>query len=268
MTLILDIDGWDSDAGVGFKVTQAAPRRAMPTRGWQTAQTVVPEHALLSTAPLYDLRGFEVQGFVETTSAALHAAALDELKARLKGQVASTTRNEVALEFDDRAGKEYVCRVTDVTTEPVSDARLFVDWVTVRCILLDPFLRDSSASSVNGITTATDIPLGTAPSWPTLTINAAFTNPRIDLKNSTGSVIKTLEFTIDSTTESITDLIIDMQAGTIVDNNGANRHSHRNSGGNFPWLIDPIDGVYWTSSWPMLETTSGTLDVSYTKLYE
>jgi hypothetical protein len=159
-------------------------------------------------------------------------------------------------------------RVTGVATEPVTDARLAVDFVTIQAVMLDPFLRDSSASSVNGITAATAIPVGTAPSWPTLTINAAFTDPVIQYKNSTGSVVKTLSFTISSASEGITDLIVDMQAGTIVDNAAANRHSHRVSGGNFPWMIDPKDGVYWTSAWPTLECSSGTLDVSYTKRYE
>jgi hypothetical protein len=268
MTIVMDVDGWDSDAGVGFKVTEASPRRDSPSRVWQVAQTTAPEHTLLSPTPLFDLRPFEVRGFVESATTAAHLSALDELKARLKGQVASSTPNEVALEFDDRAGKEYVVRVVDVTTEPVNSARTAVDFVTIRSVMLDPFLRDSSASSVNGITTATAIPVGTAPSWPTLTINAAFTDPVILYKNSTGSTVKTLSFTIDSTTESITDLIIDMQAGTIVDNNGANRHSHRDSGTNFPWMVDPADGVHWTSTWPTLECSSGTLDVSYTKRYE
>jgi hypothetical protein len=264
----MDIDGWDSDAGIGLKVISAAPRRDSPSRAWQVAQTSAPEHALLSPTPLFDLRGFEVRGFVESATVAAHATALDELKARLKGQVASSTPNEVALEFDDRAGTEYVVRVTGVATEPVTDARLAVDFVTIQAVMLDPFLRDSSASSVNGITAATAIPVGTAPSWPTLTINAAFTDPVIQYKNSTGSVVKTLSFTISSASEGITDLIVDMQAGTIVDNAAANRHSHRVSGGNFPWMIDPKDGVYWTSAWPTLECSSGTLDVSYTKRYE
>jgi hypothetical protein len=269
MTIVMDVDGWDSDAGVGFKVTEAAPRRDSPSRAWQVAQTTAPEHTLLSPVPLFDLRPFEVRGFIESATAAAHVSALDELKARLKGQVASSTRNEVALEFDDRAGKEYVVRVVDVTTEPVNQARTAVDLVTIRSVMLDPFLRDSTPTTVNGITTTpTDIAIGTAPSWPILTINAAFTDPRIDLKNSSGSVVKTMSFTIDSATESITDLIIDMQAGTIVDNTGANRHSHRDSGGNFPWMIEPQDGVYWTSAWPTLECSSGTLDVSHTKRWE
>ena len=264
----MSVDGWDSEAGVGFKVLEAAPRRDSPSRAWQIAQMTVPEHALLSTPALYDARLLEVTGLVENTTAANHASDLDQLKARLKGQVASSTRNEVALEFNDRASKEYIVRLVSVVTEPVNSTVLYIDRVTILALMLDPFLRDSSVSTVTGITTATAIPLGTAPSWPVLTINAAFTDSRIDLKNSTGSVIKTLEFTIDSATESITDLIIDMQAGTIVDNLGASRHSHRNSGGNFPWMIDPRDGVYWSSTWPTLETTSGTLDVVYTKRYE
>ena len=265
----MSVDGWNSSTGIGFNVVEANPRRAAPGRNWQVAQSALAaEHILLSDVPLFDLRPLVIQGLLQNASEANQATDLDELKGRLKGGVNSAVRNVVDIEFSDRASKEYKARLVGVDVETVTTARTTADLVTISMVLLDPFLRDSSTSSVNGITTATAIPIGTAPSWPTLTINAAFTDPEIIYKNTAATTLKTLSFTISSAGEGITDLIIDMEAGTIVDNAGANRHSHRDSGSDFPWMLDPLAGETWNATYGTLECDSGTLDVVATKRHE
>jgi hypothetical protein len=266
----MSVDGWNSSTGIGFNVVEANPRRAAPGRSWQVAQSALAaEHILLSDVPLFDLRPLVIQGFLANASVANQATDLDELKGRLKGGVNSAVRNVVDLEFSDRASKEYKARLVSVDVETVTPARTTADLVTINMVLLDPFLRDSSTSSVNGITTATAIPIGTAPSWSTMTINSPFTDPEIIYKTTGGATtLQTLSFTIDSATEGITDLIINHETGTITDNAAANRHSHRDSGSDFPWMLDPLAGETWNSTYGTLECDSGTLDVVTTKRWE
>jgi hypothetical protein len=47
-----------------------------------------------------------------------------------------------------------------------------------------------------------------------------------------------------------------MDAGTIVDQASANKISERVVGTDFPFTIDPRDGVFETSAWPQCKLTN------------
>lgn len=266
----LYIDNFDTTTIGVLGIVNAEERRFGPSRSWLS--DFVPgaiEGALLSQDERLDSRELRIELYLEGTSTANYYARLDELKARLRGNVSSAEKGVVDLEFDDRLGLAYKARL--LTVEPsmafADDPVLSRDIVKVSMELLDPYLREQSESSVGSIVNSdTAIPLGTGPSYPRLRIAGAFTNPTITYKSSGGTTLKTLGLTLTKSGGQWVE--IDMRLGTIVDNASANQQGARNSGSDFPWYLDPRDGTYWSSAWPTLRCSSGTLTCYYFKGYE
>lgn len=275
MAVNLLIDDFDTST-IGVNLLAFSARRAGPSRTWAVDRMPGrPEAVLLDTRPQYETRLLEFELLLRGTSLSNYLARLDELRARLKGGVspASGTANEVEIETSDNASKVFRARYMSGLSEPVTTAVTSADRHQIVMLLLDPFLRDESVTTQTGITAATAIVLGTAPSWAVLRQHgdaAGVGDVTILYKNFTGGTVKTLRFVFSPTlgTGDWVDIDMDAGMGTVVDNLGANRIAERVSGSQFPWMLDPNDGNHWNAEYPTLETNDGTLDVTLTKRWE
>ena len=270
MSLALIVDDYDL-SNIGVTVLAADPRRGGAPMRYAVEQVADrPEGVLLNSEPQYESYTVDIEILLQGTSIANYYTRLYELQARLRGQVTGVERGVVELEWDDQTSKVFRARLLSMTPTRMNDVLLTADRHVLSFLLLDPFRRDESTSSVNGITTATAIPLGSAPCWPVIRLNGdagGVGAVTILYKTSTGTTRKTLSFTFAPTLGAADWVDIDMEAATIIDDASANRRDERTLGTDFPWMLDPRDGVYVSSSWPTLETSDGDLDVTYTKRY-
>ena len=147
--------------------------------------------------------------------------------------------------------------VTDVEVQPdghpaaATDARV---QVTVECPtpywrVAEPTIRNLTQPS-----TPYALPLGTAPSTPIFWMSVPATNPIITYMDASGTAVKTLTPTV--TMVANTDwLQIDMRTSlmTLVQSGVSSNVTAFT--GDFPWALDPQDGDWSTSQWPLLKST-------------
>jgi phage-related protein len=133
----------------------------------------------------------------------------------------------------------------------------------------DAIWRDSAGPIVVSAPTAAtryNLPLGTAPSTPRLTVLGAATTPTVTIRDSGGTAQVTLVFATLASTDT---LEVDCAAGTITkyaSGTAANGISQLTSG-TFPFRLDPAWGDYGNSRWPTVETSDGDVEVLYSKRF-
>lgn len=255
------VDGWSS-SNVGFGVFSADSRRTSPPREWVT-ETVSqrPERALMAPEPEYGRRRLRVSGHLAASNSTEFDSRRNELLARMD------RRSEVEISFSDSTDLTFFARLSAATHEHLTKRSLADDKVDIEFELVRPWKYDKTTTVTTGISTgAVAIALGTAPTRDvTLRLDGPFTNPSIVYENSTGGTEKTLSFTLSKSSGEW--LEIDMDAATIVDESSNSQQDKRDTGTDFPFALDPRDGQFWTSSWPRLRTTSGTLKATVRKAY-
>lgn len=139
---------------------------------------------------------------------------------------------------------------------------------TITFLCANPYQWDMSPTTV-AFTTATDIPLGTAPSagrddWAAIiTITGAATNPTLTYKDYTGATVGTMAFTL--TVAAGDSIVIDCGRRTvnkIVSGVTSNAISTLAAGYAFPALA-PDDASFASSLWPTLAASAGTGSITY-----
>lgn len=145
--------------------------------------------------------------------------------------------------------------------------------VELEFLLVDPYAYAVAATTIGFGATPVAVPLGTAPSrgrewWSAVvTIAGAATTPTLTEYDATGTALRTMAFT---TSPTATDAIeIDLGRGlvtAIASGVRSNGYANLTAGFEFPRL-DPADGDWYASAFPMLSVSSGTGSVRYFKGY-
>ncbi len=212
-------------------------------------------------------RVLRLDGYAESTTLTGATTVLDRVKAAVGTgivEIRSAWREDVVVRgvlVSHRAG-------------PRSDGWTGQLTVSLEFLLADPLAYALSPSVVAIGATATPIPLGTAPSigrdgWSAiLTIVGAATTPTVTESDASGTALRTMVFSGWSPTAS--DAIeIDLGRGLVtritagVRSNGM---ADLTAGWEFPRL-DPADGDWYASAWPMLTVSSGTASLTYYQAY-
>lgn len=253
----------------GTDVLTLGFRLSTPT-GWldiaaRTHPTVVRPGragAYLSGQIQEQTRKVSLAGWIDAASDAAARSAVDGLRSLLLKAVPAT------IVLPDSATRQITAyleaHVTDVGTGPVLIQRTLK--ARLDLLLLDPYAYDITTTSVTlgaGVNRAL---LGTAPSFPVITINGAATNPTISLVRYDGTVLATLTLTI--TTIAGDTLIIDMDKKTIL-KNGASAISTISAGDFF--AMDPATaqnglGVNATDQ-PYVTSSSGAGTTAYKRAW-
>lgn len=267
MSGILYLNGNDAKTTYGFEVVDAPDLLGMGEHVFQTAPVVQRGGVILGTAkPTVEAKRLRIAGFLTGSSLADARAKLDTLRGAIGTAPCSirtgwdTTREFWGVLVASPAGPNSAYWQTYLSVE-------------LEFLLFDPYAYSTSLSTVN-FTTATAIPLGTAPAKgnvksPTLiTISGAATTPILTYKSSAGVTLATMSFTGYSPLSG-DKIEINLSKGLvekIVSSVRSNAMGALAAGWNFP-ALDPVDGVYSTSSWPTLEVNSGSGTITYYKAY-
>lgn len=250
------VNSYDLKA-LGFVVT-TVDHWATPEKVYTSSE--VPNRAgevLLASTPKVLGRTITVTGALVATSTTALRTALDALKYRLDAGL-------LDLRLVDDTTRRHMGYCTHLTTEQ-PEAGQFRQrnlLVTLTFKVLDPYRRDVTLSSVT-FTAATAMPLGTAPVRPQLirlsaTVNTV-TSPIVTLKNSSGTIVGTMDFT-GASILSGDKIEINCENRTIVKtvSGVASDASSLLASGDF-LTLDPQDGDFTTSAWPSLTKASGGL---------
>lgn len=145
--------------------------------------------------------------------------------------------------------------------------------VELEFLCVDPLAYSIAPFTVPFGSTPVAIPLGTAPSRgrdgtsAIITIAGAATTPTLTEYDATGTALRTMAFT---TSPGASDGIeIDVGRGlvtAIASGVRSNGIANVTAGYEFPKL-DPADGDWYTSAWPMLAVSSGSGSIRYQKAY-
>lgn len=167
---------------------------------------------------------------------------------------------EIRIRFVDDASREILAinRRIGFTylghRVPGVAARVELEWQA-----LDPAWRDTSDTSVVLSGVAAACALGTAKSWPVITLDGAVTpvvDPVIEYRTNAGVLLTSLTLTISLGAGDT--VVVDMDARTITDPSSAIDPSLRTAGSYF--ALDPYDDDWLTDVYPTLKlsSTSGT----------
>lgn len=253
MTNTLSINGVDLGT-LGFKLrapqgiwnTPVASSESIQVPG--RAGQLVPQASMVTLAS----RTITVVGTLVGTSRANFLTKLDALKAALAAPL--------TLILAEQPLRQYTARCLSVTVEETGPVLLQrKQAVTIALFCDDPYAYDTALQTV-AFTTATAIPMGTAPTTRgviTITGAAAFT---LTYKNSAGVTLATMVFA--GVTSPIA---IDLD--TFLATDGSGNALGKLTSGEF-FALSPLDGVFGTSTWPTLEVSSGTGSISYRRAYQ
>jgi phage-related protein len=251
----LYIDTYDC-AALGFQLSTLSGWRETVRQKWPTEE--VPGRwgvVVTSSQPAFVKRNVRLMGTLVADDLATLRSNLDEFKYRLG-------KSDKEFTFHDDTTRKFIGRVVKTSDRPVRphlSQTAFSMQIDIECF--DPRIFAVSASQVGSIGNSdVPIPLGSAPSFPTLSVtgSGSFT---ITYKNYAATVLK--ELTITGASPTVT---INMATGQITDS-GGNALDHFDVDSDHPWGLDPDDGDYTASQWPTLRCGSGTMTCDYTKAW-
>jgi len=241
----------------------SAPTRSYPTLALPGRQGVV-----LTADPEMSARTLQVQLAIATPSNTIgaRASAEDDLKA-----LAYDALVKVVVDDDVNAPRQIdgVCQACEITTRqhPVDAV---VSEVTLSILCPDPTWYDVTGQLIGFGTTASAVPLGTAPSGGIIRIAPLgatnVVDPTVTYLNAAGVTVQTLGFsgTLTATTDY---LEIDLDRQTVVEyaSGVAGNAISWLASGNF-FALDPMDGDVLNASYPKLKVsaTSGTPTATWT----
>lgn len=255
----LMVDGFDLST-LDFRVQSLAGHRNMPEAVWP--QTDVPARygpVLLSDTAQRKARPIKVQGVFDSTSLASLYANTDEAKARMDGAL----RTYTVVDNEAREHRAYLLKWEAQGLPPeLTTPRTYVT-LTLWCP--DPRAYSTGDTVVNFGATATAVPLGNAPTHPVIRIAGTASAPALVYKTSTGG--ERGRVTLATTIGSTGYIDIDMDAGTLVDETGANVSAVYATTVSGFFALDPLDGTYWSSGWPTVEVSAGSGTATYRKAW-
>lgn len=262
-TGILYLNGQEAEATYGLIVTSFAGDLSAPTRGYSLLNIPsLPGAIDPGIAPNEGVRTVTVNFLVQASSETTLYTSLDKIKA-----VCGTGLVELQTPYSTTRGLYGV--LTSLECAPFA-ASLLNGWVSgaITFVCANPYWFDLSPSTV-AFTTATAIPLGTAPSigrdaWSAvITITGSAVNPTLTYKDYTGATVGTMVFT--HTVAAGDSLVIDCGRRTvtkIVSAVSSNAMSTLTAGYAFP-ALSPDDASFSASLWPTLTTSTGSGSITY-----
>lgn len=262
-TGMLYINGQEAEATYGLIVVSFAGDLSAPARAYNFLNIPsLPGAIDPGVAPNEGVRQVTVNFIVQASSQTTLYATLDKIKA-----VCGTGLVELQTPYSTSRALYGVLQSLECA--PYTSA-LLNGWVSgaVTFICANPYWWDISPSVV-AFTTATDIPLGTAPSagrddWSAIiTITGSAVNPTLTYKDYTGATVGTMAFT--HTVAAGDSLVIDCGRRTvtkIVSSVSSNAISTLTAGYAFP-ALSPDDASFSASLWPTLTTSTGTGSITY-----
>lgn len=252
----LKVDGYDLST-IGFRLTS-------DLSGWRDryaadwASSVVPGRIgelLLASDPTIPARQVTLSAYQKAPDLATLLTYADALKWRLRpGQ------HEFIL--PDQGARILRARVKGpVQFSPVAPALAQkTHRIQIPLLCHDPRLL-ADADTVVAVTNAAgdvDLPLGTAPSSPSISVSvASFT---LTYKDSAGATLYTLQVS----GASATPVVIDMTARTVTSSAGSEVDAIVSP--RF-FDLDPGDGDFLAAAWPTLACSNGTATCTYRKAY-
>lgn len=225
----LTINGTDLST-LGFHLSRANGWKDAPKRSRATAVRPTRAGALRTGADVEAPRTLTLEGTIIAADADGVRTAIDELRAAI-------LRTQPATIILPDAPTRYLLAWLDGhTIDAGAGPSMIQRMLTTRfdLSLLDPYAYDVAQQTITLGAGVNRAPLGTAPSFPVITISGAATNPIVTLKRWDGTTLATLGLTL--TTIAGDTLVIDMDAKTIK-KNGASVLANLTSGDFF--ALDP-----------------------------
>lgn len=266
MSDLLWFNGIDA-ADLGFVVEEAPDLLSEGARSPQTVEVPQGQGAILASVPASVApRVLRLSGFVTADTLAAATVILDRVKAAV---------GEGLVEIRSAWATDRIVRGVLVAHSAGPEARAWLGRlsVTLEFLCTDPYAYLIEPSVISFTSTATEIPLGSAPSrgrdgWSAIiTIAGAATTPTLTECDAAGNALRTMVFT---NSPGANDAIeIDVGRGlvtAIASGTRSNGYGNLAAGFEFPKL-DPADGDWYTSAFPMLKVSSGTASVTYHKAY-
>jgi len=255
----LMVDGFDLST-LDFRVQSMAGHRNMPEATWPNAP--VPGRygpVLLSYEAQRQARPITVRGVFDSTSLVSLYANMDAAKARMDGAL----RTYTVVDNEAREHRAYLLKWDAQGLPPeLATPRTYVT-LTLWCP--DPRAYSTVDTVVNFGATATDTPLGTAPTHPVIRVAGAASAPALVYKSSTGG--ERGRVTLNTTLSSTDWVDIDMGAGTLLNKAGASVSAVYATTVSGFFALDPLDGTYWSSGWPTVEVSVGSGTATYRKAW-
>lgn len=266
MSDLLFFNGIDA-ADLGFVVEDAPDLLSEGARTPQTVEVPQGQGAILASVPVAVApRVLRLSGFVTADTLAAATVIHDRVKAAV-GDGLVEIRSAWAT---DRIVRGVLLQHAGGPRSTAWLGRISVD---LEFLLTDPYAYSLEPSVIAFGSTATEIPLGTAPSrgrdtWSAIiTIAGAATTPTLTETDAAGNTLRVMTFT---TSPGVTDAIeIDVGRGlvtAIASGVRSNGYGNLSAGFEFPKL-DPADGDWYTNAHPMLKVSSGTASITYHKAY-
>lgn len=225
----LTLNGTDL-ATLGFVLEAAPGWKDAPPRS--TASVVRPGRAgaYRSAATQENVRKLTLQGTVRGSTFPDARAKIDAIRALL------VSAQPAVITFPDDATRSVSGYLDQFVTDIGNGPSMIATALRARLdfSLLDPYAYDVTAQALAVSAAVVRAALGTAPSFPVITIAGAATNPVLSLYRHDGTLVGTLGLTL--TTVGGDSLVIDMDRKTIT-KNGASVLAALSSGDFF--ALDP-----------------------------
>ena len=264
---LLWLNGTDAD-DLGFYLVDAPDLLGEGARTPQTVGFPQGTGALLASTPVaIGPRTLRLSGFTSATTINNARVAADRVKAHVGTGI---------VEIRSAWNTGVVVRGVLVNVAAGPDASTWLGRVSLDLdfLLFDPYAYSTGYTTIGFGSTPTELTLGTAPSvgrswWSAIiTIAGAATTPTLTEYDATGTALRTMAFSGWSPTAA--DAIeVDVGRGLVtrltagVRTNGL---GDLTAGWEFPKL-DPADGDYYTSAFPMLAVSSGLGSIRYYRAF-
>lgn len=219
------INGVDM-ATLGFRLARATGWKDAPGRTRATAVRPTRAGALAASSDAESPRTITLDGTIIGADADAARTAIDQVRAT----ILRTQPAELIL--PDNPTRYLSAWLDGHTVDAGQGPSMIQRMLSTRISLtaLDPYAYDLVAQTITLGAGVNRAPLGTAPSFPVITISGAATNPILTLKRWDGATLATLGLTL--TTIGGDTLVVDMGAKTIL-KNGASVLASLSSGDFF-----------------------------------
>jgi phage-related protein len=242
------------DVGSAYGFAVERPGGVLNGQAWTFAAATTAgrlTRRVVQTVPTPEARDLILTGTVIASSVSALMTQLDGLK-----RWCANGEREIACEYDTtRMYRGRLVRFEATGYAPDFARPEATVTATFRCE--DPFAIATSDTTVNVGTSATSCALGSAESYPVITVTGVHTNITLTLKNAAGTTLETMAFTLALVGGGDT-LVIDCDRRTVqktVSSVTTNAIDALSNSGNAPTFLtlDPNDGDQDGGTWPTLQ---------------
>jgi hypothetical protein len=260
-TNVVYIDGVDIET-LGISVTGLPSAWSAPLSPWATQD--VPQWdgtRLVRSRADIGARTLELTGLVAADNATDAETTLQTFKDAISGRL-------VEIRYGYQATRAYYGVLQACEAGLFSPTNLG-GWALVEMsfLLPDPYAVDLSLSVVSGATAErVPVQVGTGPTWATVQVVGAATTPTLTFRDHSGAAIGTMAFTgsLLSTDSFVVDSTEGGEVTKLTSGVASNALSLLTAGYAFP-IFQPRDGVRSASLWPTIETSAGSVIVTYAR---